>query len=100
MRLWQLAILSAAFPRRTNAARIGRVVLLVSMGAMAFGQQPDPKKIKQGIDSLRRDTMPINMAARHVSLHSTFVLCPPSKDKVVLADQLAHLSTEGRRNRA
>jgi|GEM_PF-1476442 len=73
---------------------IGRVVLLVSMGAMAFGQQPDPKKIKQGIDSLRQTP-----ADKHGSATRQLALdiraLPPSKDKVVLADQLAHLSTEG-----
>ena len=33
---------------------MGRVLLLVSVESMAFGQQHDPKKIKQGIDSQRQ----------------------------------------------
>ena len=73
---------------------IGRVVLLISIGATAFSQQPDPKKIKQGIESLRQ--LPADKhgnATRQLALDIRAL--PASKDKVVLADQLAHLSTEG-----
>jgi hypothetical protein len=76
---------------------IRSVLLLVFVTATAFGQQPDVKTIKHDIETLRglpKDKR--SAATRELALSIRSL--PASRDKVVLADGLAHFATEGEDN--
>jgi hypothetical protein len=62
--------------------------------ATVFGQQPDVKTIKKGIDTLRQLTAEKRGAVTR-ELAIEIRALPASRDKVILANSLAHLSTEG-----
>jgi thiol-disulfide isomerase/thioredoxin len=82
------------FRRLPMRRRILGVLLLVGLSSTVPGQQPDAKSIKKGIESLRQ--LPDDKrgsAVRELALNIRAL--PPSRDKVILANQLAHLSTEG-----
>jgi thiol-disulfide isomerase/thioredoxin len=73
---------------------IRSVLLLVCVNLTALGQQPDVNTIKKSIGTLRQ--LPEGKrspATRQLALSIRSL--PPSRDKVVLADGLAHLATEG-----
>lgn len=73
---------------------IRNVLLVGCVSGSLFGQQPDLKSVKQRLDTLRQ--LPDERrgsATRQLALEIRAL--PPSRDKVILADQLSHLATEG-----
>jgi len=70
------------------------VLLVVCASATVFGQQPDVKAIKKEIETLRQLTAEKRGAATR-ELAIEIRALPASRDKVILANSLAHLSTEG-----
>ncbi|HEY4052081.1 MAG TPA: TlpA disulfide reductase family protein [Acidobacteriaceae bacterium] len=73
---------------------IRNVLLVVCVSGTLFGQQPDLKSIKQGLQTLRQlPDVKRGGATRQLALEIRAL--PPSRDKVILADQLSHLATEG-----
>jgi hypothetical protein len=73
---------------------IRSVLLLVCVNLTALGQQPDVNTIKKSIGTLRQLPEGKRSAATR-QLALSIRSLPPSRDKVVLADGLAHLATEG-----
>jgi thiol-disulfide isomerase/thioredoxin len=70
------------------------VLLVVCATATVFGQQPDVKTIKKGIETLRQQP-PDKRGAATRELAMEIRALPANRDKVVLANSLSHLSTEG-----
>jgi thiol-disulfide isomerase/thioredoxin len=70
------------------------VLLVVCASATVFGQQPDAKTIKKGLETLRQLTAEKRGVATR-ELATEIRALPASRDKVILANSLAHLSTEG-----
>lgn len=70
------------------------ILFAVCFASAAFAQQTDIKTIKRGIETLRQ--VPGDKrggVTRQLAVEIRTL--PPGRDKVILADQLAHLSTEG-----
>jgi thiol-disulfide isomerase/thioredoxin len=70
------------------------VLLVVCATAAVFGQTPDAKTIKKGIETLRQ-LPPDKRSAATRELATQIRTLPASRDKVILANSLSHLSTEG-----
>jgi thiol-disulfide isomerase/thioredoxin len=73
---------------------VQRFLLVLCATATVFGQQPDVKTIKKGIEALRQ-VPPDKRGAATRELAMEIRALPASRDKVVLANSLSHLSTEG-----
>ncbi len=70
------------------------VLLAICASATVSGQQPDARTIKKGIETLRQQTAEKRgPATRELAIEIRAL--PASRDKVILANSLAHLSTEG-----